>query len=232
MSIELLEHAVDELGPLVDDVIFVGAATLALWITDPAAPPPRPTVDVDVIVEVTTRAALADFDERLRARGFKEDQESGVICRWRHKESGSILDAMPASADLLGFENRWQREAIPHAVHRELPSDRHLRAVPPAYLLATKLEAFRGRGADDLLASKDFEDIVNLVDGREELLVEVAAADVELRAYVRSALMAIMSDPRFLDALYGSMRPDLGSQERADSVVLPRLRQLALSAGG
>lgn len=161
MSVELLEQAVDELGPLVDEVIFVGAATITLWITDPAAPPPRATVDVDVIVEVTTRGALADFDERLRARGYKEDQESGVICRWRHKESDSILDAMPANADLLGFENRWQREAIPHAVDLELPSGRRIRAVPPAYLLATKLEAYRGRGAGDLLASKDFEDIVN-----------------------------------------------------------------------
>jgi hypothetical protein len=72
----------------------------------------------------------------------------------------------------------------------------------------------------------------NLVDGREELLAEVSAADVELRAYLRDELTAIMSESHVLNALYGSMRPDPGSQERADSVVLPRLRQLAPRAEG
>jgi UDP-glucose 4-epimerase len=38
---------------------------------------------------------------------------------------------------------------------------------PPAYLLATKLEAFRSRGKDDLYGSRDFEDIIALIDGRE-----------------------------------------------------------------
>jgi len=34
----------------------VGGATVTLWITDPTAPPRRPTKDVDVIVEVAARA--------------------------------------------------------------------------------------------------------------------------------------------------------------------------------
>jgi len=48
MSIDLLERGAAALGELVDEVVFVGGATIALWITDPAAPPPRPTKDVDV----------------------------------------------------------------------------------------------------------------------------------------------------------------------------------------
>lgn len=39
----------DALGELLDEVIFVGAATVTLWITDPGAPPIRPTKDVDVL---------------------------------------------------------------------------------------------------------------------------------------------------------------------------------------
>jgi hypothetical protein len=49
MTIELLELAHGALGKLVDEVVFVGGATVALWITDPAAPPVRVTEDVDVI---------------------------------------------------------------------------------------------------------------------------------------------------------------------------------------
>ena len=56
MSIDLLELGASVLGDLVDEVVFVGGATVTLWITDPTAPPRRPTKDVDVIVEVAARA--------------------------------------------------------------------------------------------------------------------------------------------------------------------------------
>lgn len=55
MSIQLLELAAESLGELREDVVFVGAATVTLWITDPGAPPVRPTRDVDVVAEVTIR---------------------------------------------------------------------------------------------------------------------------------------------------------------------------------
>lgn len=127
MTIELLELAHGALGRLVDEVIFVGGATVALWITDPAAPPVRVTEDVDVIVEVTSRSAYYKFEERLRGAGFREQQR--VICRWLHRDSDLVLDAMPADASILGFENRWQREAMPHAVDVILPSGTRIRAV-------------------------------------------------------------------------------------------------------
>lgn len=146
MSIELLERAADALGPLLEEVVFLGGATVSLWITDPGAPPVRPTKDVDIVVEVATPTAFHDFEARLRDRGFAEDQDERVICRWRHR-GGLILDAMPSDPGILGFENRWQGAAIPHAVTRELPSGNRIRAVSPPYLIATKLEAFKGRSA-------------------------------------------------------------------------------------
>jgi hypothetical protein len=42
--------------------VFVGGATLGLWITDPAAPEPRPTKDVDLIVEVASRGGFHEFE--------------------------------------------------------------------------------------------------------------------------------------------------------------------------
>jgi len=142
VSIELLELAADTLGPLLDEVVFVGGVTVTLWITDPGAPPVRPTKDVDVVVEVATRGAFHDFEARLRERGFAEDQEEGVICRWRHR-GGLILDAMPSEPGILGLENRWQGAAIPHAVHRKLPSGARIRAVSPPYLIAPSTSGVR-----------------------------------------------------------------------------------------
>jgi hypothetical protein len=129
MTIELLELAHGALGELVNEVVFVGGATVALWITDPAAPPVRVTEDVDVIVEGTSRRAYYEFEERLRAARFREEQR--VICRWLHRDSDLVLDAMPADASILGFENRWQRESLPHAAEVKLPSGARIRAVPP-----------------------------------------------------------------------------------------------------
>ena len=82
----MLEAAADALGDLLPEVVFVGGATIGLWITDPAAPAPRPTKDVDLIVEVASRGGFYEFEERLRARGLREDAQSGVICRWRQRD--------------------------------------------------------------------------------------------------------------------------------------------------
>lgn len=65
MSISMLERAAQELAPFLDEVAFVGGATVALWLTDPAGPRPRVTKDVDVVVEVATRVAWYQFEERL-----------------------------------------------------------------------------------------------------------------------------------------------------------------------
>ena len=78
MNVELLELATAALSDLLAEVEFLGGATVELRITDPGAPV-RPTRDVDVIVEVTTRSALHEFEAKLHARGFTEDQEDGVI---------------------------------------------------------------------------------------------------------------------------------------------------------
>jgi hypothetical protein len=224
MSIELLELAATALGDLTEEVVFVGGATVTLWITDPGAPPPRPTKDVDVIVEVAGRGDYPAFEERLRSAGFRD--EGTVICRWIHTETDLVLDAMPTDAAILGFENRWQREAFPHAVERTLPSGARIRAVPPAFLLATKLEAFEGRGGGDLLGSRDFADIVALIDGREELVQDVQQAPSELRRYIHERIGSLLPDDRLTDGIQGQLLPDAATQERAEGVVLARMREI------
>jgi len=225
VSVELLELAADALGELVENVVFAGGATVTLWITDPGAPTVRPTNDVDVVVEVTNRTAFHEFEARLRSRRFSEDQEDDVICRWRHP-GGLLLDAMPSDPSILGFANQWQAAAIPHAVECELPSGAVLRAVSPPYLLATKLDAFKGRGGRDFLGSRDFADIIALVDGREELVGETVQAATDVGSYISTELAELLGDSRFADGLFGALRPDSASQARVEVIIMPRLRAL------
>jgi predicted nucleotidyltransferase len=227
VNIELLEIAADALGELLDDVMFVGGATIELWVTRPGAVEVRPTEDVDVVVEVTTRSAFHEFEAKLRQRRFSEDRDSKMICRWRHTESRLILDAMPARAEILGFDNRWRAAALPHAVERTLPSGAAIRAAPPPYLVAMKLEAFRGRGRGDFIGSRDFEDISVLLDRRAELVDELTAASDDVRGYVAAEARQLLDEPRLLDGFAAALPPDAASQRRAGDVILPALRSIA-----
>jgi predicted nucleotidyltransferase len=230
VSIKLLEQAAVALGPLCEEVVFLGGACIELWITDPGAPAPRPTKDVDVVVEVTSRLGYERFSERMHTQGFSEDSSSPVICRWRHARSGLLLDAMPTNPAILALDNHWQAAAVPHAVERGLPSGVVIRAATPPYLLATKLEAFADRGRDDPIASRDFEDIITLMDSRAEILEEVRAAPGDVRAYLADQLTELQKIPDFLTMVASMLRPDLASQARLESVVLPRLHEIASSA--
>src|SRR4051794_27257718 len=70
VSVLLLEAAAAALGDLLLEVVFVGGATVDLWITDPGAPPVRPTKDVDVVVEVASRSAFYDFEASSERTAF------------------------------------------------------------------------------------------------------------------------------------------------------------------
>lgn len=94
------------------------------------------------------------------------------------------------------------------------------------YLLATKLEAFKGRGNRDFLGSRDFGDVIVLVDGSEELVHEVAQAPADVREYIASELRDLLEGPRSPDGVFGALPPDAGSQARADTIVLPRRNAL------
>jgi hypothetical protein len=229
VSIALLEQAAGALGPaLCEEVVFIGGACIVLWLTDPSSPSPRPTKDVDVVVGVKSRLGYEQFSEKMRARGFSEDMQSSVICRWRHDRAGLLLDAMPDNPAILGFANRWQAAALAHAVERGLPSGAVIRAASAPHLLATKLEAFDDRGRDDVIASRDFEDIITLVDGRAELPDEVQTAPSGVRGYLATQLAELRMTPDFLLNVAAMLRPDQASQARAEKVVLPRIDRIAM----
>jgi hypothetical protein len=65
-SLEMIIIVARRLGAMREDVAFVGGATTLFLITDPAYPQVRPTLDVDVIVEIATRMQYYRLEERLR----------------------------------------------------------------------------------------------------------------------------------------------------------------------
>jgi hypothetical protein len=135
-----------------------------------------------------------------------------------------VVDVMPTDAQVLGFSNRWYPAALATAELRRAV-DRDVRLVTPVFFLATKLEAYRGRGGGDVSASHDLEDIVTVVDGRPEIVEEVAGAALDVRAYIAGEIQALVANPDFTDALPGFLLPDAASQARR-SLLESRLRAL------
>jgi len=222
----MLELTCEHLDELLAEVVFVGGATIELWITDEAAPEFRRTDDVDVVVEVTTQQDYYRLEERLRRLDFENDQESGVICRFKRADSDLLLDVMPTEASILGFENRWQAESFSHAVQVALPRGQSIQALPPPYLLATKLEAFDSRNRLDFHGSRDWGDVVALVDGREELVEEVGQAAEPVCSYISERLRELSGDRNFDAGVEGALPPSPESRDRVDLVVLPRIQML------
>lgn len=204
MSAQQLEIAAELLGPLLDEVVFVGGATVHLWLTEPGAPPARATEDVDVICEVASRSAYYRLGEKLRERGLQEAAGAPVLCRWQSAEPRLILDVMPTDLDILGFSNPWYDEAIMTAAAIALNSGAEIRAATPVLLVATKLCAWKGRGRGDLLRSLDVHDVLTLVDGRPELIDEFQAASPTLRTYIRNELLDLRGEPYFDYAVEGA----------------------------
>jgi hypothetical protein len=221
-NIGMLRVAVTQLADLADELVFVGGATTGLFITDAASADVRSTRDVDAIVEATTYSKYVDFERRLEKAGFLRDISDGApICRWTKGET--IFDILPIEGNILGFRNSWYSGAVATAVSVEIAPKVHIRVITPIYFLATKLEAFTDRGENDFLGSSDLEDIISVVNGREELIFEVEDAPDDVRAYIAAAIADLLSKRAFIDALPGHLNPD----DSRINIVVNRLQQLA-----
>lgn len=223
-NIELLTRVAEALGDVRKRLVFVGGCATALLITDTAAATVRVTEDVDAIVAVVSLAEYHRLGNDLRKRGFTQTLGQGEP-PFRWTVAGLKLDIMPIDERVLGFGNRWYADAMRTAVTVKLREDLDIRFVTPAHFVATKLEAFLDRGKADYLASHDLEDVLSIVDGRPELVEELAQADAELRTYVAGVFARLVADENFLNALPGLIIE--GSPVVRSPIVLQRLRIIA-----
>lgn len=223
-NLEMLRVAAENLGDLKDELVFVGGCTTELFITDEGAAEPRQTKDVDAIVEASSYTEYINFSEKLKAIGFNEDtSEDAPLCRW--VKGITILDVMPLDEESLGFTNRWYRPAMETAENREFITGYTIKVVSPVYFCATKMEAFDGRGNNDYLGSHDLEDIIAVIDGREEIVAEIKNASDEVRQYITGKIISWLKNDKFLDALPGHLGSS--SDKSRLGILVKRLKQIA-----
>lgn len=213
--LDVIAHA---LGPICDEVVFVGGCATGLLLTQERPDRIRVTEDVDIIAQALTTREFHAIEDRLRARGFNNDlRPNAPICRWVYKNV--TLDVMPIVKDILGFANHWYPLAIATAQPVTLPSGQRINLISAPVFVATKLEAFKDRGHDargqpDFLGSHDLEDIITVADRRPELIDECLAAPEELRIYLAREFAALFAHPDFETSVAGHLPGDAASQGR------------------
>lgn len=192
-NILMLQEIAKGLQDLVEEVVFVGGATTALYIDDEGAPESLPSDDVDFVVEVATLGDFAEMEAKLRARGFKdyipEEGETGIVCR---KTFGIItVDVMPTK-NILGFTNEWYPDAVKNKQPIKLPDGQKIYIFSIPYFLASKLVAFNNRGGNDMRFSQDMEDILSVIDGNQGFLAEFEKAPAAPKKFIKETFARLL----------------------------------------
>lgn len=183
-QIEMLEKVASVLAQIPETFVFTGGATIALYVDEVVRADLRPTDDVDCVVEITTKGQYYQLAQKLRELGLEESLEPNTpLCRWQYQ--GLNLDIMPCAESVLGFSNLWYSDGIKYAISYQLPSNRVIKIFSPSYLLASKIEAFRGRGEGSFYWSSDIEDIITLLDGCASLESDLQKAESNVRKFVQ-----------------------------------------------
>lgn len=206
--------------------VFVGGATVSLYATHrELAAAVRPTDDVDVVIEIVTYADQAYVDERLRQLGFANDPSSGVICRYTIDDL--IVDVMPTSSTVWGFGNTWYPEGFSNAVLHRLDAETVVSIFSVPYFLASKWEAHRSRGGNNLYFSKDFEDIVYVLENCHDFDVQLIQGPAAPRRYLAGEWSPLLPGIDFEQAISAHMET---ARQGADPKTLISRLQKGLTA--
>jgi len=220
-NLALLTAMAQAMGPLCEQVVFVGGCATGLLVDDVDLMDVRPTEDVDAIVEVASLAAYHRLADQLMQRGFKQTMADNTPpFRWFWNRMQ--LDLVPLDENVLGFANPWYRVGFDAAMSVELADGLLLRHLSAPHFLATKFEAFKDRGQNDVYLSHDLEDIMTVMEGRSSVVPEMATANAAVRNQVGQSVAALLNMPAFHNAL-----PGLLSDPEREPTVRARMIQIS-----
>ncbi len=209
------------LGALNEQVMYVGGATVSLYINDPAADDVRPTKDVDISLAIASLGELESIREELTRKGFKQSSEDDVICRFRYEDIK--VDVM--NTKIIGWApaNPWFAPGFAQKETVEI-EDQKIQILPLSYFLASKFSAFNNRGVKDPRTSHDFEDIVYVLDNRTDIIEQLTKAPDDVRPYVADQLHRILDDRVLQEAILGNLF--YGTREERYQRIIESIKQI------
>lgn len=190
------------LGDLNKEVVYVGGAMVSLYINDPAAEDIRPTKDIDLTFQLATFAELEKLRQRLVEKGFTQNAEDTVNCRFRYEDLK--VDVMSTHSVGWAPSNPWFAAGFEKAITKKI-DEVTIKVLPLPYFLATKMEAFFNRGMKDVYASHDLEDITYLFNYTTNIDEQILASEKKVKLFLIEKLKAFKKDNAILTAIRGSL---------------------------
>jgi len=223
-NIDMLQTVANGLGELNKVVVFVGGAVAELYVTDPAASEIRPTLDVDCVIELSSRKMHANLEEELRTKGFAHDlSKDAPNCRRVYKDIK--VDVMPTDSHILGFTNSWYEEGVENKIVKTLTDGTEVFVFPPEYYLAAKFEAHKSRGGNDLRQSHDFEDIIYIMDNCTDLLESIANSNATVKEYLKNECRKLLKNNNLTEGVESAL--PYGSGEEGTDIILELIQSIA-----
>jgi hypothetical protein len=192
----LLGEAADELVPVRDEVVVIGAAALDVALAD-AEVAITATRDVDVVVPVERAADVVSHLERAEMRRSELAHERSFtwvkgdlkvqLVRSIHPFAKPPARGLPENA-VFGMAERPVHQLAVAFV--DAPYDRRLTCARAACLLALKEAAFgRTRAPDGTPVERDFHDAFLLIDAAaDDVLAGLEVAEYEVRRRAARAI--------------------------------------------
>ncbi len=218
---EALYQAATLLKDLNEQVVYVGGRIVGLLITDLIEDDVRPTYDIDVALDLGKTDIVAHYSlqKKLQSLGFKPD--GNVNCRYVLDDF--MIDVMYTDGALQGINSNWYQTGFDNALEIQI-KDKKIKILNAVYFIATKLEAFTDRAYknDDYWDCKDLEDIINVINGRPALLVEIMNSPKDVVQFISGYFKKLIEDPKWLEAIKAIAR-----LERSRNIVLSAIEKIS-----
>ncbi|HAU1603262.1 TPA: hypothetical protein JBJ19_00020 [Legionella pneumophila] len=218
---EALYKAATLLKDLNEHVVYVGGRIVGLLITDLIEDDVRPTYDIDVALDLGRTDIVAHYSlqKKLESLGFKPDEN--VNCR--DVLDDFMIDVMYMDGALQGINSNWYQAGFDNAIEIQI-KDKKIKILNAVYFIATKLEAFTDRAYknNDYWDCKDLEDIINVINGRPELLVEIMNSPKDVVQFISGYFKKLIEDPKWLEAIKAIVR-----LERSRNIVLDAIEKIS-----
>jgi hypothetical protein len=203
INIALVAQVATGLKELKEKMVFVGGAVISLYTDDSAADEIRPTGDIDMTINLLNYADWTKMQERLYDLGFSPDPNGHAICSYLYK--GISIDIMPSEDGHLGPSNKWYKIGFNNLWTAKVENEKIKLLSAPCFL-ATKFEAFNGRG-NDYRTSHDFEDIIYVLDNRTTILEEIENDQNEIKLFIKSEFEKVYRNPNFEEIISVQLHP-------------------------
>jgi len=229
-NLACLRQAAERMGPLREEVIFLGGTVLPLLVNGSTALKIRKSKDVDLLADFQSKNEIYAFEDELWERGFKK-KSTGAVCRWVLDDIR--IDILPADPDVVGFNNRWCREAMSAFLRVDLGRNLVIKIIGAPWFLAAKFNAFYRRGEGDYAGSYDIYDMLVLFAGRPELEREIAeSAGMDLRVFLAQELDRVWQGTDALRVINLDAALKNGNGEQLPNVIRSRMRKIITDVMG